>query len=125
LEPNSPIVKYKQFASMGSRDRYNVKKDIVFTVPSRDVTNQTPPGRESLNYSRLGRVWFVTSRLGTGKTVTFFTVSYDKMRCQDLRFQLLLYAIFRQYWLTKNRQHLFESSTVGSDKAVGVYKTGR
>jgi hypothetical protein len=35
-------------------------------------TNQTLPGRELLNYSRPGRVWLVTSRLGTGKTITFF-----------------------------------------------------
>ncbi len=26
------------------------------------------------NYSRPGRAWLVTSRLGTGKTITFFTV---------------------------------------------------
>jgi hypothetical protein len=31
-----------------------VKKVIVFSVPSRDVTNQTIPGRELLNYSRPG-----------------------------------------------------------------------
>jgi hypothetical protein len=45
---------------------------IVFPVPSRDVTNQTLPGWELLNYFRLERVWLVTSRLGTGKTITFF-----------------------------------------------------
>jgi hypothetical protein len=44
---------------------------IVFPVPSRDVTSQTLAGRELLNYSRPGRVWLVTSRLGTGKTITF------------------------------------------------------
>ncbi len=48
------------------------KKVIVFPVPSRDATNQTLPGWEFLNYSRRGRVWLVTSRLGTGKTITFF-----------------------------------------------------
>jgi hypothetical protein len=35
---------------------YTVKKVIVFPVPSRDVTNQTLPGWELLNYSRPGRV---------------------------------------------------------------------
>jgi hypothetical protein len=30
------------------------------------VANQTLPGRELLNLSRPGRVWLVTSRLGTG-----------------------------------------------------------
>ncbi len=41
-------------------------------VPSRDVTNQTLSGQELLKYSRQGRVWQVTSRLGTGKSLTFF-----------------------------------------------------
>jgi hypothetical protein len=52
--------------------RYTVKKVIVFPVPSRDVTNQTLPGRELLNFSLPGRVRLVRSRLGTGKTITFF-----------------------------------------------------
>ena len=30
-------------------------KTIIFPVPSRDVTNQTLPGREKFNYSRPGR----------------------------------------------------------------------
>jgi hypothetical protein len=51
---------------------YTVKKVIVFPVPSGDVINQTLHGRELLNYSRPGRVWLVTSRLGTGKTITFY-----------------------------------------------------
>ncbi len=38
-----------------------------FSRPQRNVTDQT-------NYSRPGRVWSVTSRLGTEKSVTFFTV---------------------------------------------------
>jgi hypothetical protein len=42
------------------------KKEISnFPVPSRDVPNETLPGRES------GGVWFVTSRLGTGKSLSF------------------------------------------------------
>ncbi len=49
-----------------------VKKINYFPVPSRDVTDQTLPGREKFNYSRPGRVWPVTSRLGTGKWQTFF-----------------------------------------------------
>jgi hypothetical protein len=35
---------------------YTVKKVAHFPLPSRDVTNQTLPGRELFNYSRLGRV---------------------------------------------------------------------
>ncbi len=51
---------------------YTLKKRLsVFPVPSRDVTNQTLPGRELLNYSRPYWVWLVRSRLGTGKTITF------------------------------------------------------
>jgi hypothetical protein len=49
-----------------------VKKIRDFTVPSRDVSNQTLPDREKLHHSRQGRVWLVTSRLGTGKNITFF-----------------------------------------------------
>jgi hypothetical protein len=45
--------------------RYTVKKVSGFPVPSRDVTNETLPGSEELNYSPSGRVWLVTSRLGT------------------------------------------------------------
>ncbi len=48
------------------------KKVMVFPVPSEDVTNQTFPGRELSNYSRPGRVWLVTSRLGTVKTIIVF-----------------------------------------------------
>jgi hypothetical protein len=48
------------------------KKGYRFHVTSRDVTNQTPPGRELLNSSQPGRIWSVTSRPGTGKTTTFF-----------------------------------------------------
>jgi hypothetical protein len=55
-----------------------VKKIIVFPVLSRDITNQTHPGREILDYSRPGRVWSVTSHLGAGKTITFF---YSVYKC--------------------------------------------
>ncbi len=51
--------------------QYTVKKATGLPVPSRDVTIQTLPGRELLNYSRPGRVWSVTSRLGTGKPTIF------------------------------------------------------
>jgi hypothetical protein len=51
------------------------KKASDIPVSSRDVTYQTLPGREEPNYSRTGRVWYVTSRLGTGMSLTFFAVS--------------------------------------------------
>ncbi len=50
--------------------QYTVKKVFNFPVPSRDVTNQTLHGREK--FSRPGRVWSVTSRLGEGKIVKLF-----------------------------------------------------
>jgi hypothetical protein len=43
-----------------------------FPVLSRDVTNQTLPGREYFNYSLPARVWLVTSLPGTGKSIIFF-----------------------------------------------------
>jgi NhaP-type Na+/H+ or K+/H+ antiporter len=36
---------------------YTVKKVNDFPVPSRDVTNQTLPGRKDFIYFRPGRVW--------------------------------------------------------------------
>ncbi len=50
-----------------------------FPVPSRDVTNQTLPGQEWLNYIPLGKIWFVTFRLGMGKSLTFVTVYKDNV----------------------------------------------
>ncbi len=43
-----------------------------FPVLSRDVTIQALPGRQKLSYSRPGRVWAMTSRLGMGKWQIFF-----------------------------------------------------
>jgi hypothetical protein len=34
--------------------------------------NLIVPGREKFNYSRPGKIWSVTSRLGTEKLITFF-----------------------------------------------------
>jgi hypothetical protein len=63
-----------------------------FPVPSRDVTNQTLPGRELLNYSRPGRVWLVTCRLGTGKTITFIDSVFTrkKIKIQVFKVKMLL-----------------------------------
>ena len=61
---------------MDSTDYCTVKNVIDFPVLSRDVTNQTLPGRKLLNYSLLERVWLVTSRLDTGKSLTLFTVYF-------------------------------------------------
>ncbi len=53
---------------------YTAKKNLHFPVPSRSVTNQTLPGRGPgiIKFFTSGRVWIVTSRLGTGKTLTIF-----------------------------------------------------
>ncbi len=54
------------------------KRLAIFYVPSRVVANQTLPCRELLNYSLPGRVWLLTSRLGTGKKITlFYSVVYN------------------------------------------------
>jgi hypothetical protein len=75
-----PVVmeKLSNYQYMDLRGSYTVKKVNYFPVPSRDVTNQTLTGREYLNYSRPGRVWLVTSRLGMGKWQTFFYSVADK-----------------------------------------------
>jgi hypothetical protein len=53
---------------------YTVKKGYQLSCPhpSRDVTNQTLPGWEQFKYSLSGKVWSVTSHLGTEKSVNFF-----------------------------------------------------
>ncbi len=38
-------------------------------------------GREYFNYSRPGRLWLATSRVGTGKTISFFTVYAANLGC--------------------------------------------
>jgi hypothetical protein len=65
--------------------KYTVKKVTDFPVPSRDVTNQTLSGREKLKYFRPVRVWLVTSRLGTGKSPTFFYSARDFFKEQVAR----------------------------------------
>ncbi len=56
---------------------YTVKKGYSFSSPQLDVTNQTLTGWELLTNSRTGRVWLVTSQLGTGKAITF------SLQCRD------------------------------------------
>ncbi len=65
------------------------KKVIVFPVPSGDVTNQSLPGQDLLNYSRPGRVWSVTSRLGTGKTIIIF---YSVLRLKKKDFDFFYFS---------------------------------
>ncbi len=53
-----------------------VKKVSNFPVPMQPGCHwrNSPWVRNDSNYSRPGRVWSVTSQLGTGKRLTFFTV---------------------------------------------------
>ncbi len=50
------------------------KRVSFFPSPAGKSLIKTPLGRELLNYSQPGRVWLVTSRLGTGKWKPFYTV---------------------------------------------------
>jgi hypothetical protein len=61
---------------------YTVKKVSDFHFPSRDITIQTLPGRELLNYSRPGRVFKVTSRLGRENRKPFFYSVEDEIRAE-------------------------------------------
>jgi hypothetical protein len=58
-----------------TRKIYTVKKGYRLSRPQLDVNNQT---RERIKLFPPGRVWLVTSRLETGKSVTFFTVCVVK-----------------------------------------------
>jgi hypothetical protein len=63
------------------------KKVNDFPVPSWDVTNQTLPGREYLNYSRSGRVWLVTSRTVRNIVARVYSCIKGKVpRVLDFRF---------------------------------------
>jgi hypothetical protein len=50
-----------------------VKKGMQFSRPKPGChLPNSPYSQKYFNYSRPGRVWLVTSRLGTGKSFTFF-----------------------------------------------------
>jgi hypothetical protein len=58
LRPNIiPNVSFHQLTHMHRHIYLHCKKGFRFSLPNRDVTYQTLPGREKLNYSRPGRVW--------------------------------------------------------------------
>ncbi len=79
----------KRFIQRASRAR-TVKKVCNFPVPSRDVTKQTL----SSHYSLPGRVWLVTSRLGTGKLLTFFYTA-DSAICIEFTVKRIFLKVFR------------------------------
>jgi hypothetical protein len=77
-----------------------LKKVIQFPVPSRDVTCQTLPGGELFNNSRSEKVWLVTSRMGTGKSLTFFySVGYRSYSIVLLYFSKLLLGRVSLFYL--------------------------
>jgi hypothetical protein len=51
----------------------------AFPSPARDVTNQKSV--ELFNYFPPGRIWLVTSRLGTGKPLTSFLQCTVFLQC--------------------------------------------
>jgi hypothetical protein len=57
------------------------KKALGFSVPSQDVTNQT---LNNLVIPGQGEFGLVTSRLGTGKSSTFFSQCINKKKIQKL-----------------------------------------
>ncbi len=50
------------------------KKLSIFPSPARTLLTKLSMARNNQYFSRPGRVWSVTSRLGTGKSIIFFTV---------------------------------------------------
>ncbi len=74
-----------------SHFQYTVKKVNCLSRPL------TLPGRELLNYSRPGRFWLVTSRLGTGKTITFFNSVVFKTMLWKLVYSPTYFTLV---WLT-------------------------
>jgi hypothetical protein len=77
-----------------------------FPVSSRDVTNQTLPGEEKFNYFRPGRVWLATSRLGTGKWLTFFYSVWTKFELKNPQIWKCSCMILHRKTSTKMRRKL-------------------
>jgi hypothetical protein len=64
----SKLVCYRMAGKSTNQWCYTLKKVSVFPIPY-----QTLPGGEELNsFPPDGRAWYVTSRLGTGKSLNFF-----------------------------------------------------
>ncbi len=65
---------YVKSRHWASRKHTHCNKRLpILSFHSRDVTNRTLPGPESTKlFPARGRVWLVTSRLGTWKLLTFF-----------------------------------------------------
>jgi hypothetical protein len=74
--------------------------------PSPAGMSLTLSRREQFNYSRPGRVWLVTSRLGTGKSINFF---YSVL-FSDLTAREALHAKIMELWqlqLKKKQERFF------------------
>jgi len=57
----------------GTKEGVHCKKELaIFPSPAGMSLTKLSLGGKKLNYSRPGRVWSVTSRLGTGKRLTLF-----------------------------------------------------
>jgi hypothetical protein len=58
---------------------HTVKKGLPFSHPQPGCHKPNSPWPGIIYFSRPVRVWLVTSRLGTGKSLSFFTVLILKM----------------------------------------------
>jgi hypothetical protein len=102
---------------------YTLTKKITnFPIFSRNVTYQTPPGREKLNYYRPGGFWLVTFRLVTRQPRTFLkSVSSSSIFYFEVKLQMHL---FRATWplihkLYRKENILEESHASSADVFLG------
>ncbi len=73
---------------------YTVKKRFAVFPTGMSLTKLSP-GQELLHYSRPGRVWLVTSRLGTGNSLIFFYSVRATYGCSKQRFTKSHCGFFR------------------------------
>jgi hypothetical protein len=92
---------------------YTVKKVCGFPFCSRVVTNKTLPDRELCNYSRPGRVWLMTSRLGTGKSITHFLQCTVFAKLQNLKNQddRMGSNTLKRYTVGRHEQNILKAPT--------------
>ncbi len=112
--PGKYILHFSTPLNRRCRRIVHCKKKVGDFPPRRDVTKQTLPGREQKNLSRPGRVWLVTSRLGMGKSLTFFYSVCMKART----IKLALQRVHKTKLLTVNKHtaSFFQESTITNGK---------
>jgi hypothetical protein len=98
---------------------YTVKKVFVFPAPSRNVTNQTLPDWELLNYSWPERLWLLTSWLETGNTITFFTVY--RLLYVNLKLSSAKLSHFSNIWKAFGAIMFLLEPKEGDGRSVGLF----